>query len=86
MERSLSMELVRVTELAALSSARWVGRGMKNEADHAATEAMRKMFDTFYRPAAVPSETRKAVGEASGGFRFLLRGRGLQGGSFPGRR
>ena len=29
MERSLSMELVRVTEAAALSSARWMGRGLK---------------------------------------------------------
>ena len=57
MERSLSMELVRVTELAALSSARWVGRGMKNEADHAATEAMRKMFDT------IPMEGIVVIGE-----------------------
>lgn len=40
------MEIVRVTELAALNSARWMGRGKKNEADNAATEAMRKMFDT----------------------------------------
>ena len=57
MERSLSMELVRVTVLAALSSARWVGRGMKNEADHAATEAMRKMFDT------IPMEGIVVIGE-----------------------
>ena len=35
MERSLSMELVRVTEVAALSSARWMGRGKKDEADGA---------------------------------------------------
>lgn len=47
MERSLSMELVRVTEAAALSSARWMGRGLKNEADDAATSAMRKVFDTI---------------------------------------
>lgn len=31
MERSLSMELVRVTEAAALNSARWMGRGKKDE-------------------------------------------------------
>lgn len=46
-ERSLSMELVRVTEAAALSSARWMGRGLKNEADDAATTAMRTVFDTI---------------------------------------
>ncbi|MDW0116401.1 class II fructose-bisphosphatase [Sporosarcina thermotolerans] len=47
MERSLSMELVRVTEAAAVSAARWMGRGLKNEADDAATEAMRTVFDTI---------------------------------------
>lgn len=47
MERSLTMELVRVTEAAALSSARWMGLGLKNEADDAATEAMRRVFDTI---------------------------------------
>ncbi|WP_040227613.1 class II fructose-bisphosphatase [Bhargavaea cecembensis] len=47
MERSLSMELVRVTEAAALNSARWMGRGLKNEADDAATTAMRTVFDTI---------------------------------------
>src|SRR5690625_5018956 len=46
MERSLTMELVRVTEAAALSSARWMGRGKKEEADDAATTAMRTVFDT----------------------------------------
>ena len=46
MERSLSMELVRVTEAAALASARWMGRGVKDEADEAATSAMRDVFDT----------------------------------------
>ncbi len=47
MERSLTMELVRVTEAAALSSARWMGRGKENEADDAATSAMRTVFDTI---------------------------------------
>ncbi|GLV14108.1 hypothetical protein Heshes_17920 [Alicyclobacillus hesperidum] len=46
MERELAMEIVRVTELAALKSAHWMGRGNKMEADKAATEAMRRMFDT----------------------------------------
>lgn len=35
MERSLSMEIVRVTEAAAMASARWMGRGEKEEADNA---------------------------------------------------
>ncbi len=47
MERSLSMELVRVTEAAAVSAARWMGLGLKNEADDAATTAMRTVFDTI---------------------------------------
>lgn len=46
MDRELAMELVRVTEVAALASARWMGRGQKNEADEAATNAMRQMFDS----------------------------------------
>lgn len=46
MERELALELVRVTELAALASAGWMGRGDKNGADDAATTAMRAMFDT----------------------------------------
>lgn len=47
MERSLSMELVRVTEAAAIASAKWMGRGLKVEADDAATSAMRIVFDTI---------------------------------------
>lgn len=46
MERELALEMVRVTELAALASARWMGRGLKNEADGAATAAMRSMFNS----------------------------------------
>jgi fructose-1,6-bisphosphatase II len=46
MERELALEIVRVTEMAALASARWMGRGQKMEADGAATSAMRAMFDT----------------------------------------
>jgi len=47
MERELAMEFVRVTEAAALASARWWGRGDKNAADGAAVSAMRSMFDTI---------------------------------------
>ncbi|MCC7425555.1 MAG: class II fructose-bisphosphatase [Alphaproteobacteria bacterium] len=45
MDRNLALELVRVTEAAALSASRWMGRGDKNNADGAAVEAMRKAFD-----------------------------------------
>ena len=45
-DRNLALELVRVTEAAAMASARWVGRGQKNAADQAAVDAMRVMLDT----------------------------------------
>ena len=41
-DRNLALELVRVTEAAALAASRWMGRGKKNEADGAAVEAMRR--------------------------------------------
>ncbi len=44
-DRNLALELVRVTESAALAASRWIGLGQKNEADGAAVEAMRKAFD-----------------------------------------
>jgi fructose-1,6-bisphosphatase II / sedoheptulose-1,7-bisphosphatase len=47
MERNLAMELVRVTEAAALASARYMGRGDETAADVAAIEAMRKAFDAI---------------------------------------
>jgi len=46
LERELALEIVRVTEAAGLASAQWLGRGKKNEADNAATTAMRTMFDS----------------------------------------
>lgn len=45
MDRNLALEFVRVTEAAALASARWVGRGEEKPADAAAVDAMRKAFD-----------------------------------------
>ncbi len=45
METLLALEMVRVTEAAALASARYMGRGEKDEADLAATEAMRRTMD-----------------------------------------
>ena len=45
-DRNLALELVRVTEAAALGTGRWIGRGDKNAADQAAVDAMRAMLDT----------------------------------------
>ena len=45
-DRNLALELVRVTEAAALAASRWMGKGDKNAADGAAVEAMRRAFDT----------------------------------------
>ncbi|MDQ0189449.1 class II fructose-bisphosphatase [Alicyclobacillus cycloheptanicus] len=53
MDRELALEIVRVTEAAALSCARWMGRGQKVEADEAATTAMRRMFDTVQMDGTV---------------------------------
>jgi fructose-1,6-bisphosphatase II len=44
-ETLLALEMVRVTEAAAIASARYMGRGDRHAADHAATEAMRHTFD-----------------------------------------
>ena len=45
-DRNLALELVRVTEAAALAAARWVGRGDKEAADGAAVDAMRAILGT----------------------------------------
>ncbi len=44
--RNLALELVRVTEAAALSAARFMGRGNKEAADKAAVDAMRLVLNT----------------------------------------
>lgn len=46
-DRNLALELVRVTEAAAMAAGRWVGRGDKNGADGVAVEAMRVMISTI---------------------------------------
>jgi fructose-1,6-bisphosphatase II len=56
-DRNLALELVRVTEAAALAAARWVGRGEKELADQAAVDAMRLMLDT------VPMDGAVVIGE-----------------------
>ncbi len=45
-DRNLAMELVRVTEAAALAAGRWMGRGDKNAADGAAVDAMRLVLNS----------------------------------------
>src|SRR5690625_6904629 len=57
LERSLTLELVRVTEEAALASARWMGRGQQNSADDAATTAMRAVLET------IPMQGSVVIGE-----------------------
>ncbi len=47
MDRNLAIDLVRVTEAAALGGAKYMGRGDKNLADQAAVDRMRNMFDTM---------------------------------------
>lgn len=47
MDRNLALEVVRVTEMAAIASARLMGRGNKNESDQAAVDAMRRAFDAI---------------------------------------
>ena len=56
-DRNLALELVRVTEAAALAAARWVGRGDKESADGAAVDAMRLLLDT------VPMDGVVVIGE-----------------------
>ncbi|MDL2285921.1 class II fructose-bisphosphatase [Desulfococcaceae bacterium OttesenSCG-928-F15] len=56
-QRNLAMDLVRVTESAALASARWLGRGDKVSGDQAAVDAMRLSF------ATLPIEGRIVIGE-----------------------
>src|SRR5580693_7601525 len=47
MDRNLALEVVRVTEIAAIAAARLMGRGAKDEADQAAVDAMRRGFDSL---------------------------------------
>jgi fructose-1,6-bisphosphatase II len=56
-DRNLALELVRVTEAAALAAARWVGRGNGEAADQAAVDAMRLMLHT------VPMDGVVVIGE-----------------------
>jgi fructose-1,6-bisphosphatase II len=52
-DRNLALELVRVTESAAMAAARWIGRGDKISADQAAVDGMRLMLDTVHMAGTV---------------------------------
>jgi fructose-1,6-bisphosphatase II len=52
-DRNLALELVRVTEAAAMGAGRWIGRGDKIAADQAAVDAMRAMLDTVVMEGVV---------------------------------
>src|SRR5438094_826585 len=56
-DRNLALELVRVTEAAALAASRWMGRGDKEGADGAAVDAMRVVLST------VPMDGIVVIGE-----------------------
>ena len=53
MNRNLALEFVRVTEMAAIAAARWMGRGDEKAADQAAVDAMRTMLDSVDCKATV---------------------------------
>jgi len=57
MERLLALEMIRVTEAAAIASARLMGRGDTMDADRVAVEAMRRTFDE------IPIDARIVIGE-----------------------
>lgn len=52
-DRNLALELVRVTEAAAMAAGRWIGRGEKESADGAAVDAMRLMLDSVQMDGVV---------------------------------
>jgi fructose-1,6-bisphosphatase II / sedoheptulose-1,7-bisphosphatase len=53
LDRVLVLEMVRVTEAAAIAASELIGRGDEKAADHAAVEAMRKAFDELYMDGTV---------------------------------
>lgn len=57
MDRNLALEMVRVTEAAALAAARWMGKGDGKSADAAAVEAMRDVLDS------IPFDGQIVIGE-----------------------
>src|SRR2546427_12954948 len=78
-DRNLAMELVRVTEAAALAAGRWIGRGDKNAADAAAVDGVRMMIDSVSMHGTV------VIGEGEREeARMLFSGEGGGNGDAPG--
>jgi fructose-1,6-bisphosphatase II len=78
-DRNLALELVRVTEAAALAAGRWVGRGDKIAADQAAVDAMRLMIDSVSMAGTV------VIGEGEKDEApMLYNGEGVGNGDGPG--
>lgn len=78
-ERSLTSDLVAVTEAAAIAAAHWMGHGNNHKADHAAVEAMRRAMDevSFRGRVVIGEGERDAapmlyIGEEVGGGDHLL--------------
>lgn len=77
-DRNLALELVRVTEAAALAAARWVGRGDKEAADGGAVDAMRLLINT------VPMDGIVVIGEGEKDEApMLFNGEEIGDGSLP---
>src|SRR6266516_4798567 len=65
-DRNLALELVRVTESAAMGAGRWVGRGDKIAADQAAVDAMRAMLDSVSMDGVVVIGNGESIGDGTG--------------------
>src|SRR5688500_12071714 len=77
-ERELSLDFLRVTEAAAIESAKTMGQGDRKHSDHVAVEAMRKVMD------AVPMRGRIVIGEGERDEAPMLYiGEEVGGGNFP---
>src|SRR3954465_7582899 len=77
-ERELALDFLRVTEAAAIESAKTMGQGDRKHSDHVAVEAMREVMDT------VPMRGRIVIGEGERDEAPMLYiGEEVGGGAFP---
>lgn len=80
LSRNMGLDLVRATEAAALASARWMGLGLRQEADAAASEAMARALDQLEIDGriVIGEEGRRGSGVALTSGRAVGTGRGLR--------
>src|SRR5690625_1919648 len=79
LDRNLGLDLVRVTEAAAMAAGRWVGRGDKEGGDGAAVDAMRKLINS------IPMRGTVVIGEGEkDAAPMLYNGEVVGDGSGPG--